>query len=142
MEETAEVFEEVVEALAECGQGQDPALNHMASTIRQVAKMNRAAAVTLRAASSNIKPFTFVLSHDRVRALLHESTDVMVVAAGFGLACGFPAAAAYEESVCSNLSKANPATGKIDKDASGKWIKGPEFFKPNFDRILVEHGRG
>jgi hypothetical protein len=77
--------------------------------------------------------------------LLDGITDIAVVTAGFALATGLPGGEAYLEVACSNLSKANPATGLIDKDAGGKWIKGPEYQRPDLARVLThfyEYDRG
>lgn len=64
-------------------------------------------------------------------------TDVVVVTAGAALATGVPGAECYEEVALSNLSKANPLTGLIDKDASGKWIKGSEYREPDLRGVLL-----
>lgn len=68
-------------------------------------------------------------------------TDQAVVVAGLAIAGGIPGAACYEEVVGSNLSKANPLTGLIDKDATGKWIKGVNYQPPSLRRVLASHGR-
>lgn len=68
-------------------------------------------------------------------------TDQAVVVAGLAIAGGIPGAACYEEVVGSNLSKANPLTGLIDKDATGKWIKGVNYQPPNLRAVLASHGR-
>jgi hypothetical protein len=59
--------------------------------------------------------------------MLDDLTDIMVVTSGATVAAGLPGPAGYLEVSSSNLSKANPATGLIDKDASGKWIKGANY---------------
>jgi hypothetical protein len=41
----------------------------------------------------------------------------------------------------SNLSKANPITGLIEKDASGKWIKGSQYQSPQIDAVLATRVR-
>lgn len=74
-------------------------------------------------------------------ALLDDHEDITVVNCGFSLAAGLPGQAGYDEVGLSNLSKINPATGKIDKTPDGKWIKGPKFFKPDLARVLAEHAR-
>lgn len=66
-------------------------------------------------------------------------TDEMVVTAGLAAACGLPGAACYDEVSGSNLSKANPDTGKIHKDPSGKWIKGENYREPDLARVLASH---
>lgn len=73
------------------------------------------------------------------RALFDDTTDLMVTNVGFTLSCGFPGPAGYAEAQNSNLSKANPETGKIDKTADGKWIKGPRYFEPDLVRVLSHH---
>lgn len=70
------------------------------------------------------------------RNMLDDITDVAVVTAGFGLAAGLPVRGAYAEVLNSNLSKANPETGEIDKEPSGKWVKGPNYQAPNLDLVL------
>lgn len=77
---------------------------------------------------------------DEALELADGITDLTVVVAGFALAAGVPGPECYEEVVGSNLSKADPLTGKIHKDASGKWLKGPKFWKPNLSIILDEKG--
>lgn len=84
--------------------------------------------------------FNHPLSTDEAVELLDGTTDVAVVNCGLALACGLPGSDAYSEVVCSNLSKANPATGVIDKTADGKWIKGRAYFKPNLTKVLHRAG--
>lgn len=62
--------------------------------------------------------------------------DVAVVNAGLTLSLGLPGRACYDDVVISNLSKANPETGIIDKEADGKWIKGPNYKQPNLGVII------
>lgn len=82
--------------------------------------------------------FEVMMTREECKEILDGTTDIMVVNSGFALAAGMPGPAAYTETVTSNMSKADPATGKIKKDPSGKWIKGPDFRKPNLDRVLTE----
>lgn len=74
------------------------------------------------------------------RALLDGTTDIAVVNCGFAIGTGLPGMTGYSDCVLSNISKANPDTGRIDLDASGKWIKGPDFIDADFDRILLSTG--
>lgn len=78
------------------------------------------------------------LSRAEAKSLLDDHIDVMVVASGFGLATGLPGPQGYEAVQRSNLSKANPDTGMIDKDPSGKWIKGAAYQPPQLDSVLEE----
>lgn len=63
-------------------------------------------------------------------------TDVQVVSSGLAIAAGVPGGPCYEEVALSNLSKANPATGIIDKDPTGKWIKGDGYIAPSLAAVL------
>lgn len=74
----------------------------------------------------------------QAKKLLDGTNDVSVVNCGFAQACGLPGRAGYGEVQSSNLSKANPATGRIDKTDDGKWIKGTSFVMPDMDRVLDE----
>lgn len=71
------------------------------------------------------------------KALLDGSTDLAVVTAGFSNSSGLPGEAGYEEVANSNLSKADPVTGMILRDPSGKWIKGPNYCPPDLDAVLA-----
>lgn len=81
--------------------------------------------------------FDIELTPAEAYELLDGITDVMVVAAGASLAAGLPGKAAYVEVATSNLSKANPDTGVIDKDPSGKWIKGRNYKAPDLISVLA-----
>ena len=76
---------------------------------------------------------SFVIPLDRATAveLADGATDLMVVAAGFAEASAIPGAMCYREVQGSNLSKADPETGQIEKDRSGKWKKGRDYRPPN-----------
>jgi hypothetical protein len=76
------------------------------------------------------------LSRGTAAEILDGCTDLHVVTAGLSIACGLPGEEAHEEVTRSNLSKANPVTGMIDKDGSGKWIKGEKYQAPNLKTLL------
>lgn len=82
----------------------------------------------------------FVINPDAPKAALDELadglTDTAVTLFGLCVATGLPVEKCYTEVQRSNLSKANPATGVIDKDPSGKWIKGSNYTPPDLSRIL------
>lgn len=82
--------------------------------------------------------FEITASDGQMQEILDGATDLAVVNAGFALAAGLPARAAYLEVATSNLSKVNPVTGMIDKDPSGKWIKGVNYKQPDLGRVLQE----
>lgn len=107
----------------------------------------RATAEGLKHVSKNIRAFVanpnnFALDFSKgydpkaVEELLDGVTDVMVVAAGLSVASGMPGAAAFLEVCGSNLSKRNPATGMIDLDPTGKWIKGPDYWAPKLESLI------
>lgn len=70
------------------------------------------------------------------KLLLDGTTDIAVVNSGFALAAGFRGDIAYSRVQTSNLSKRNPDTGKIDKDPSGKWIKGRAYQMPYLEDLI------
>lgn len=78
------------------------------------------------------------LYHHEAVALFDDAVDIAVVAAGFGVASGFPMPEGYADVVGSNLSKRNPETGVIDKTPDGKWIKGSAYRPPDLARVLAE----
>lgn len=73
---------------------------------------------------------------DHAIELADGCVDVAVVNAGLTLSLGLPARVCYDAVVLSNLSKANPETGSIDKQADGKWIKGVNYKQPNLSVII------
>jgi len=79
------------------------------------------------------------LTLEQARMLFDDTTDIQVVNSGFCLAAGFPGPTGYLETQHSNISKKNPATGKIDKTDDGKWIKGVEYQEPDLERVLLDH---
>jgi predicted HAD superfamily Cof-like phosphohydrolase len=81
--------------------------------------------------------FTAAVSAGPLRELADGTTDVAVVNSGFSLALGLDGAALYREVNGSNLSKRNPATGKIDKTPDGKWIKGPDYYEPDVMKVVA-----
>jgi hypothetical protein len=76
------------------------------------------------------------------KALFDDTCDLSVTNAGFCNSAGFPGAKGYAETQNSNLSKANPETGLIDKEPDGKWIKGPNYVEPDLLGILVNEYPG
>lgn len=67
-------------------------------------------------------------------------TDLHVVTAGAELSTGIDGQQTYAECWRSNWSKRNPATGRIDIDQSGKWIKGERFTPPDLASVLFPKG--
>lgn len=93
-------------------------------------------AENLRTAIAEVEPPTHQLPRNLAKPLFDGHLDTMVTVAGFGQAAGLPGVEGYEAVQVSNLSKANPVTGLIDKDPSGKWIKGVNYQPPNLDKVL------
>lgn len=80
----------------------------------------------------------FTLTFEDALPLLDGTTDIAVVNCGFALATGLPGNEGYDEVAGSNFSKANPDTGVIDKEPSGKWIKGKNFYLPDLRKVLEQ----
>lgn len=82
----------------------------------------------------------FVINPTAPKEALNELadglTDTAVTLFGLCVATGLPVEKCYSEVQRSNLSKANPDTGVIEKDQSGKWIKGSNYTPPDLSRIL------
>lgn len=68
--------------------------------------------------------------------LLDGLLDLAWVAIGGAIAMGADVEGAWSEIVRSNMSKANPETGRMDKDANGKVIKPAGYSKPDLARFL------
>ena len=70
------------------------------------------------------------------KELLDSDIDSTYVAIGAALASGADVEGAWNEIQGSNMSKANPDTGKMDKDANGKIIKGSAYFAPDLTKFV------
>lgn len=79
------------------------------------------------------------LTLKQASSLADDTTDIQVVNSGFALSLGLPGEKCYAEVFGSNVSKANPTTGLIDKTPDGKWIKGKDFYKPDIATVLREY---
>lgn len=77
-----------------------------------------------------------VLTRAEAKEIADASTDIAVVNCGFAISSGFDGQACYDDVVGSNLSKANPETGMIDKTPDGKWIKGVNYVEPNLEKVI------
>lgn len=128
------------ESLAVVGGAKEPLTPGLAGLVATLGNtvLHLSNAQTVVKANLKRMPSTFSLRlsrHDAVE-LADGHTDMMVVTAGASLASGIPGADCYEEVAESNLSKRNPTTGQIDKDATGKWIKGPHYREPDLVSLL------
>jgi len=121
-------------------ESQGPMLAYHAATVRSMlitsAQRLHAESTEMRRVIAKIPDLRLELSRPEAKALLDDLTDQAVTVAGGVVSSGLPGAAGYLEVAASNLSKANPATGKIDKDESGKWIKGPNYREPDLGAVL------
>lgn len=147
------LMEEAAETLLALAQGIEETCEGRGSKLYAIARDYARMSVIMDTASKSIRkdltetdeiPRTALLSRAVVKALLDGVTDVHVVTSGLGIAVGLPGQAGFERIVQSNLSKANPITGMIDKTADGKWIKGPYYRAPDLDSLLdtYYHGSG
>lgn len=138
-EELGETFEALHCAVLRSQQGQSMAIGMpslLACLFEQSMSLD-SFAKKVRGILTAFGDFEIPLEQTDAVAIFDGTTDVAVTNCGFALASGLPAAEGYLEVGTSNLSKAN-RTGKIDKTADGKWIKGPHFFKPDLARVLAE----
>lgn len=71
-------------------------------------------------------------------ALLDDHLDLQVMNTGFGLSAGLPCQSGYLAVGESNVSKADPATGRILRDKSGRWIKGPDYKQPDLRKVILD----
>lgn len=139
MEELGEMSEAVAHAAErECRYLETGAedLGYFAILVKQAGAMLISKSNRARSLLKVIDDFSIPLSHSDARQILDGTTDLAVVNSGFALSTGLPGAASYLKVQTSNLSKANPLTGKIDKDAGGKWIKGANYEEPDLTSLL------
>jgi predicted HAD superfamily Cof-like phosphohydrolase len=85
--------------------------------------------------------FRAPLSEEDLLEMVDGTTDTTVTNCGFAASLGVDGATCYREVGGSNLSKANPDTGVIDKTADGKWIKGRNYRAPNLRNVLFGDAR-
>lgn len=135
LEELAETIEVITAAMArtDCTQGHTFSKNLFPSLVALHRDLHAESSTLRRHLAHSSKAFTIPVTRDQARHLLDGVTDVAVTVAGMGLASGLPVRAAYKIIAASNLSKRNPVTGYIDKDPTGKWIKGENYTPPTAD---------
>lgn len=90
----------------------------------------------VRSVCARMNDFTAYANVKEATDIADGCTDLAVVVCGAALASGVPGAACFAEVGQSNLSKANPITGMIDRDASGKWVKGHAYRAPDLLSVL------
>jgi hypothetical protein len=138
LEEAGETMQGLASGIEEVSAGRNSDLFHIAVDFSQMGRILASSATTIRnrIASCQEEPKDVEMTMDTAREILDGCTDLHVVVAGLSLACGLPGQAAHDAVATSNLSKANPVTGMIDKDPSGKWIKGRNYQAPDLDALL------
>lgn len=145
MEESSELYGNLSAAIAEYALSipedtiRRADLATLASRYSAMSAVSRNNAGIIRSYVAEQPEFYFPLPENLAVALLDDTTDVTVVNCGFAVAAGLPGADAFIEVTRSNLSKVNPETGVIDKDSSGKWIKGVNYFAPDLAQVIRAH---
>jgi len=141
LEEAAETMTGVAGGVEDVSRGRGSDLYRIAVDFAHIARVMAATSKVIRERIAQCVeiPANQQMTLEVAKEILDGCTDLHVVVAGMGLACGLPGQAAHDEVATSNLSKANPQTGMIDKDPSGKWIKGPNYQEPDLDALLRHH---
>ena len=76
------------------------------------------------------------LQEKDLKEIADALTDILYVTYGAGHAFGIDLDKCFEEVQSSNMSKLDD-NGKPIYDRNGKVMKGPNYFKPNLEKILV-----
>jgi predicted HAD superfamily Cof-like phosphohydrolase len=141
IEEAAETMAGIASGVEDVSTGRGSELYRIAVDFAHIARVMEASskAIRDRIAKCSESLADRQMKIDVAREILDGATDLHVVTAGLSIACGLPGQAAHDRVSTSNLSKANPRTGMIDKDPSGKWIKGPDYREPDLDSLLRHH---
>lgn len=141
LEEAGETALGLAKAIEEASNGRNSALFGLAKDYARTAitLMDTSKALRLSLEACQELPDGLPMAFDTAKELLDGCIDIHVVTCGMGLATGLPGMDAYATVVSSNLSKANPATGKIDKTPDGKWIKGSGYKAPDLDPLLIAY---
>jgi hypothetical protein len=100
--------------------------------------LSKSSAVLRHGAERILDDFALNLNGADAEELADATTDLSVTSCGLSVASGVPGAPCYSEIVESNLSKANPSTGVIDRDMTGKWIKGADYNPPCLGVVLAK----
>jgi predicted HAD superfamily Cof-like phosphohydrolase len=85
--------------------------------------------------------FDAILVKDEVETF-DACLDLIWVIVGFMHAKGWNASDGWQEVARSNMSKVNPATGKMDRREDGKVIKHPSWSPPNLIPHMGEVNNG
>lgn len=142
IEEFGETCSAVTSALVASGFVNRSELVRITALLQAWFEEGKAGSMALRNMVAKLpNDYVLPLTQTQATQIGDGTTDLAVVNSGFALACGLPGAELYEAVAESNLSKANPITGLIEKDASGKWIKGSQYQSPQIDAVLATRVR-
>lgn len=136
---TLEELAETLEAFGATMSRPSSAHHHLGalpSKTNMLRKLLHAESVHIRDELSRVGTFSLPMTRTEAALALDGVTDTAVTLAGLGLSSGLPVRAGYVEVAESNLSKRNPDTLKIEKDLSGKWVKGKDYRPPNLEAVL------
>lgn len=133
LEEVSELMESISNVLTVGVKDQT-----ISAHFRNVSQVNDEISKEIRQEISTRLNTQIYLSKAHLIDIVDASTDIAVVNAGFAVSTGFNGADCYMNVAESNLSKVNPVTGIIDKDNSGKWIKGVNYKEPNLQMVLFK----
>jgi hypothetical protein len=113
------------------------ALSVVAAEFQDIASKMHEASLRIRGLLETLPvSLRIELSRKLAIEIADGTTDIAVVNSGFALSSGIDGPGCYQDVAGSNLSKKNPDTGKIDKTADGKWIKGRNYRAPNLEAVL------
>jgi predicted HAD superfamily Cof-like phosphohydrolase len=140
LEEGAETLEGLTKALlriAHYDHPQGDQLRRMATSLTAIHDAMKHSSKVVRSELHELPDdFTATLTDEEVIEMADGTTDLTVTNSGFALALGIDGAACYADVNGSNLSKADPATGKIAKTPDGKWIKHPDWQPPDLAKVI------
>ncbi len=147
LEEMAETFQGLRKVLGRTREFGSHATQHLKEReffmmLVDMAGDMRAVSTQMRQHLKTMPGYAIKVSRSEAKEILDGTTDNAVVNAGFCIATGLPGAPAYSAVLTSNLSKANPDTGVIDKTPDGKWIKGIDYKEPDLDAVLNDQLMG
>ena len=80
--------------------------------------------------------FTHMIQGREKAGMLDADIDLAWVSFGALLSVTRFPVSAWDEVVRSNMSKVNPETGKMDRDANGKIKKAAEYTPPSLERFV------
>lgn len=141
MEEGGETFTALAEALRrhlatiDANPNYERAVSGVQQQLASQGRILQMVSVIIRKSLEELD-INFPMAPEDAIELLDGATDLAVVNCGFALASGLPGQEGYAEVVGSNLSKIDPHARIILKTPDGKWIKGPNYYKPDLAKVL------